>query len=84
MDIKFFKDIDENDIVGGKGANLANMLQHGFNVPNGFVIGANIFNNYLDENNVKKNINKLIQECDINDEKKTEYISNQIISINNI
>ena len=81
MDIKFFKDIDENDIVGGKGANLAKMLQHGFNVPNGFVIGANIFNNYLDENNVKNNINKLIQECDINDEKKIENISNQIISI---
>ena len=73
MDIKFFKDIDENDIVGGKGANLAKMLQHGFNVPNGFVIGANIFNNYLDDNNVKNNINRLIQECDINDEKKTVY-----------
>lgn len=81
MYIKFFKDIDENDIVGGKGANLANMLQHGFNVPNGFVISANIFNSFLDENHIKEDINKLIQECDINDEKKTEYISNQIISI---
>ncbi len=81
MDIKFFKDIDENDSVGGKGANLAKMLQHRFNVPNGFVISANIFNNFLDENNLKEDINKLIQECDINDEKKTEYISNQIISI---
>ena len=81
MDIKFFKDIDENDSIGGKGANLAKMLQHRFNVPNGFVISANIFNNYLDENNLKEDINKLIQECDINDEKKTEYISNQIISI---
>lgn len=81
MDIKFFKDIDENDIVGGKGANLAKMLQHGFNVPNGFVIEAKIFNMFLDENNVRNDINRLIQECDINDEKKIEYISNQIISI---
>lgn len=81
MDIKFFKDIDENDIVGGKGANLAKMLQHGCNVPNGFVISANIFNSFLDENHIKEDINILIQDCDINDEKKTEYISNQIISI---
>ncbi len=81
MDIKFFKDVDENDSVGGKGANLAKMLQHGFNVPNGFVISANIFNNFLDENNLKEDINKLIQDCDINDEKKIENISNQIISI---
>lgn len=56
MSIKFFKDINENDVVGGKGASLGKMLQNGFNIPNGYVITANLFNEFLIQNNVKDEI----------------------------
>lgn len=81
MGIKFFKDINEKDMVGGKGSSLAKMLQNGFNIPNGYVIKADLFNDFLNENNVKDEIQTLIDKCSINDEKKIEIISKKIIEI---
>ena len=46
MNIKFFEDIKEDDVVGGKGASLAKMCQNDFNIPNGYVIKANLFNEF--------------------------------------
>lgn len=61
MSIKFLKDIDENDVVvGGKGLSLAKMYQNGFNIPNGFVITTDIFDKFLNENNVKNKIQEMI------------------------
>jgi len=68
MNIKFFNEVNENDIVGGKGSSLAKMYQSKFNVPNGYIITVDAFNNFLIENNVKIKIEKLIAECNINNE----------------
>lgn len=81
MSIKFFADIKDNDLVGGKGASLAKMLQNGFNIPNGYVIDADLFNQFLIENNVKDKIQSLIDKCNIEDEKEITIISKKIIEI---
>ena len=81
MSIKFLKDIKEKDLVGGKGASLAKMLQNGFNIPNGFVIEADMFNEFLIKNNIKDKIQNLINKCSIDDEEKIDGISKKIISI---
>lgn len=81
MSISFFEDIKENDIVGGKGASLAKMWQNGFNIPNGYVIKAELFDEFLIQNNVKDKIQDLVSQCDINNEKEIELISAKIIEI---
>jgi len=78
MNIKFFEDIKEDDVVGGKGASLAKMCQNDFNIPNGYVIKANLFNEFLIENNIKDKIQNLINKCKLDDEKGIEEISKQI------
>ena len=47
MSIKFFENVDNNDIVGGKGYNLSRLYKNGFNVPNGFIITGDVFNDYF-------------------------------------
>lgn len=81
MIIKFFEDINENDEAGGKGLALAKMYQNEFNVPNGYVIMADNFEEFLIENNVKDEIQKIIDTCNIDDEENIENNSKQIIEI---
>lgn len=81
MNIKFFEDIKENDKVGGKGSSLAKMYQNKFNIPNGYVITSNMFDDFLKENNVKEKIQRIIKGCNIYDEKDIENKSNEIIQI---
>ncbi len=81
MEIKFFENITEDDIVGGKGASLAKMYQNKFNIPNGFVITADIFDRFLIENNIKDKIQKIINNCLIDDEESIKRSSNEIVKI---
>lgn len=81
MSIKFFEDIKEIDNVGGKGASLSKMYQNNFNIPNGYVIMTDSFNEFLIENNIKEEIQKIIKKCDINDEKNIQDNSEEIIKI---
>lgn len=50
--IKMLQDISKGDIfsVGGKGANLGEMLQAGFPVPNGFCLTVNAFDLFMKHN----------------------------------
>lgn len=49
MYVKSFKNITRDDFlqIGGKGASLAQMLSEGFPVPDGFVVTANAFDEFL-------------------------------------
>ena len=53
--IKWFSQIDKHDvaIVGGKGAKLGEMFQAGFSVPYGFVVTAQGFFCFIEENNLE-------------------------------
>lgn len=83
MNIKFFKDISINDQVGGKGLSLAKMKQNGFNIPDGFVITADLFNEFINQNNVKEKIYSLIKECNVNSQSEIEITSKNIIKLLN-
>ncbi len=42
-----FGDISQNDLLGGKGANLAEMVRIGLPVPPGFTIATTVCREYL-------------------------------------
>lgn len=81
MSVKFFEDIKENDMAGGKGLSLAKMYQNKFNIPKGYVIMTDCFEKFLRENNIKDIIQEIINTCDISDEKSIEKKSKEIIKI---
>lgn len=86
--IVFFKDIDKRDLplVGGKGANLGEMTQAGFPVPNGFAVTVESYDRFLDENNLRDEINNMVVGLDRNDpvllQKTSEKIQKKILKGN--
>ena len=58
--------VDKNDIglVGGKGANLGEMIKAGFPVPNGFVVTSAAYFYFLEQNKLKDTIRKLLSTLD--------------------
>lgn len=81
MSIKFFEQIKFDDISGGKGSSLAKMYQSNINVPNGYVVMADVFDEFIEENNVKDEIQTIIKKCNIEDEKRLNESSKKIIQI---
>ncbi len=78
--IAFFKDIDKNDtpLVGGKCANLGEMTQAGFPVPNGFAITINAYDLFLKENDIVKKIYDILAVVDVNDPAQLDSASGRI------
>lgn len=76
----FFKDIDKHDIplVGGKGANLGEMTQAGFPVPNGFAVTVAAYDDFLKENNLFDWINTELAGLDVNDAEELERLSKKV------
>lgn len=62
--------IHDIDLVGGKNASLGEMIQHltklGVNIPGGFVITVNAYNQFIQFNNLQETIRKLVKEIDYN------------------
>ncbi|MBM4401739.1 MAG: phosphoenolpyruvate synthase [Candidatus Cloacimonetes bacterium] len=83
--ILWFKEIDKNDIatVGGKGANLGEMVKAGFPVPDGFCVTANAYFDFLEKGKILATIKKILSELDIHDssslQKKAKEIQEQIL-----
>ena len=59
--VRQFCDIRVGDvsIVGGKGANLGEMVYAGINVPEGFVVTSDAYRLFLKENNLVDNLEHL-------------------------
>src|SRR5579859_4240603 len=76
----FFKNIDKHDIpkVGGKGANLGEMTQAGFPVPDGFAVTVHSYDLFLSESGLKDEIDKTINALDTNDADKLEKVAKEI------
>ncbi|MCH7640812.1 phosphoenolpyruvate synthase [Patescibacteria group bacterium] len=75
-----FKDIDKDDLhlVGGKGANLGEMVKAGFPVPSGFVVTVHSYEKFLAENNLTEEIITILKETDVNKPDELEKASKQI------
>ena len=60
--------IKDIDLVGGKNASLGEMLQHltklGVNIPNGFVITVNAYQEFIEFNELDEKIRALVQQID--------------------
>ena len=63
------RDVKENqlDIVGGKGVNLGIMISNNIQVPDGFIITAYAYKNYLEYNGILKDIEEKINKFNEND-----------------
>ena len=66
-----FSQTKKNDVAvaGGKGANLGEMTSAGIPVPKGFVITADAYRNFIEENNLKSDFESALENAG-NDETK--------------
>lgn len=85
-DLVWFDEVDKEDIlfVGGKGANLGEMVKAGFTVPFGFVVTSNAFNEFIKTNNLKKQIKDILSNLNYESQneirEKSQQIRNLILS----
>lgn len=65
--VLWFNEVDKNDVglVGGKGANLGEMIQNKIPIPNGFIITANAYYQFIEENKLKSKIRERLQNIDV-------------------
>lgn len=80
-----FKDIDRDSLslVGGKGANLGEMVKAGFPVPNGFAITVPSYELFLSENDIASKIYEILEITDVEDPVQLETASKKIQKIIN-
>lgn len=81
--VKFLNEIKEPKVseLGGKGYSLAVLINHGFNVPKGFVIVSDAFFEYLKQNNLMESTEKLTSEVDENNfQEKSKKIKKLILN----
>src|SRR3990172_9043848 len=78
--ILFFNQIDKGDIerVGGKGANLGEMVKAGFPVPDGFAVTVQSYKLFIDENSLSKKISDYLRVTDVNDPAQLDNTSRKI------
>jgi len=75
-----FKDIDKGDVelVGGKNANLGEMIKAGFPVPPGFAITIHAYDLLLEENDLVKKIYGILDAIDVDEPTQLGNASRQI------
>ncbi|MBI5391788.1 phosphoenolpyruvate synthase [Candidatus Woesearchaeota archaeon] len=78
--IAWFRDIRKDDlgVAGGKGANLGEMYNLRMPIPPGFVVTAQAFKKFLDEDNLGKTIFSLLKNLDIMDTAKLQAVAEKI------
>ncbi|MFN7990827.1 MAG: phosphoenolpyruvate synthase [Candidatus Micrarchaeia archaeon] len=78
--VMWFKELSKKNLAeaGGKGANLGEMLQNGFPIPNGFVVTADAYYNHLEANGLLEPVNRILGSLDVNDNDALEKASEQI------
>jgi len=78
-----FSDVDKDDIalVGGKGANLGEMVKAGFPVPPGFIVTSKAYRYFIKKNTLQEKIKKYLSLLDINDPDSLNRISKNVRSL---
>lgn len=78
--VVWFEEVDKASvsIVGGKGANLGEMLQAGFPVPYGFVITSAAYFYLLEHNDLKKDMTKILSYINFENQKELSQASEAI------
>jgi len=78
--ITWFNEVTKNDIplVGGKGANLGEMVHAGIPVPNGFIVTADAYFEFLETTKLVNEIRQCLEGLDVDDSKQLQEVSNLI------
>lgn len=81
--IKFFKELSIRDVAlaGGKGASLGEMTRTQVPVPDGFVVLASAFENFLEETDINIEISSLLGSVNHSEIHTAEYASGKIQSL---
>lgn len=80
-----FREVDKDDValVGGKGANLGEMIRNGFPVPDGFIVTSRAYFLFLRENNLTTKIKHLLKTANFEKHDSlvqvSKHIKNEII-----
>lgn len=69
---------DDIKLVGGKGANLGELIKFGVPVPNGFAITTCSFDKLIEVNHIKDKIEQILQNIDVDDISSLMKSSRQI------
>lgn len=80
MYVKWFEEIGKDDLllVGGKAANLGEMVKLKLPVPEGFVVTTEAFDEFLKLGEINEEVQKLIENCDIENTKELLEVSKKI------
>jgi len=78
--VVWFKDVDKNDVglVGGKGANLGEMVSFNLPVPDGFIVTSPAYFYVLEENHLKPKIKNTLEGLDVHDPTALNRASKQV------
>lgn len=77
---EFLQDVSQMDFfrVGGKAANLGEMIKAGLPVPEGFVLAVGSYKNFITFNKINIRVEKLLVDLDNNDFESIKKISSKI------
>ncbi|MCS7092311.1 MAG: phosphoenolpyruvate synthase [Patescibacteria group bacterium] len=81
--VLFFKDITKHDIAiaGGKGANLGEMVNANFPVPNGFAVTVSAYELFLEHNGFANEINSILKNTNVENSEELQAASEKIEKI---
>ncbi|MEM4508346.1 MAG: pyruvate, water dikinase [Archaeoglobaceae archaeon] len=80
MPVLWLSDVDKNDIsiVGGKAANLGELMRIEIPVPDGFVVDARTFRDFISRTNLKDKIYNLLRDLNVENTEELNRISEEI------
>ncbi len=80
MAVLWLIDVDKNDVplVGGKAANLGELLRAEIPVPDGFVVDARTFREFLEKAGLKEKVYGLLKELNVEDTDELNEVSRKI------
>jgi len=78
--VAWLSELRKKDIklVGGKGANLGEMFNSGFPVPQAFVVTTNAYNYFLEKTGIRGKIDEMLGKINVDDTAQLEKIAKEI------
>ncbi|GIW64887.1 MAG: phosphoenolpyruvate synthase [Patescibacteria group bacterium] len=78
--IVWFEEVDKNDVglVGGKGANLGEMVNARFPIPYGFIITSKAYFDFIKESGLKNTISQLLKNLNYDNPVELQQVSKNI------
>ena len=78
--VMWFSELSKKSLAeaGGKGANLGEMYQNGFPIPNGFVVTSGAYYAHLETNGIKQEITTILADLDVNNQDRLVEASEKI------